>query len=203
MRMRSKLAAGLVLLLAGAAPAAAQMMGGGDGHMGGGGMMGGRMTGMMDMMRGGTHGGATAADCPGMTAEAAAFSDERPWLSVALAHAKDLELTTDQVKGLTALREDFQKDAARIVGDIRTAEAELGRLYARKPADLQAVETKIRAITDLEAALRIARVKTLEKAGAFLTAEQQKKLGELGRHMGRMRGAGMAGMMGAAPSAVR
>ena len=76
MRMRSKLAAGLVLLLAGAAPAAAQMMGGGDGHMGGGGMMGGRMTGMMDMMRGGTHGGATAADCPGMTAEAAAFSDE-------------------------------------------------------------------------------------------------------------------------------
>ena len=200
MRMRSKLAAGLVLLLAGAAPAAAQMMGGGDGHMGGGGMMGGRMTGMMDMMRGGTHGGATAADCPGMTAEAAAFSDERPWLSVALAHAKDLELTTDQVKGLTALREDFQKDAARIVGDIRTAESELGRLVARKPADLQAVETKIRAITDLEAALRIARVKTLEKAGAFLTAEQQKKLGELGRHMGRMHG---AGMMGSAPAPAR
>ncbi|MBI4254637.1 MAG: Spy/CpxP family protein refolding chaperone [Candidatus Rokubacteria bacterium] len=203
MRMRSKLTAGLVLLLAGAAPAAAQIMGGGGDHMGGSEMMGGRMTGMMDMMRGGMHGGATTADCPGMTAEAAAFSDERPWVSVALAHAKDLELTTDQVKGLTALREDFQKDAARIVGDIRTAESELGRLVARKPTDLQAAETKIRAITDLEAALRIARVKTLEKAGAFLTAEQQKKLGELGRHMGRMHGAGMAGMMGAAPSAAR
>lgn len=200
MRMRSKLAAGLVLLLAGAAPATAQMMGGGDDHMGGGGMMGGGMTGMMDMMRGGMHGGAAAVDCPGMAAETVAFGDERPWVSVALAHAKDLELTTDQVKGLTALREDFQKDAARLAGEIRTAEAELGRLYARKPADLQAVETKIRAIADLEAALRIARVKTLEKAGAFLTAEQQKKLGELGRHMGRMHG---AGMMSSAPAPAR
>lgn len=202
MRMRSKLAAGLVLLLAGAAPAAAQMMGGGGDHMGGSGtgMMGGGMTGMMDMMRSGMHGGAAAADCPGMAAETVAFSDERPWVSVALAHAKDLELTTDQVKGLTALREDFQKDATRLAGEIRTAEAELGRLYARKPADLQAVETRIRAIADLEAALRIARVKTLEKAGAFLTAEQQKKLGELGRHMGRMHG---AGMMSSAPAPAR
>ncbi len=200
MRMRSKLAAGLVLFLAGAAPAAAQMMGGGDDHMGGSGMMGGGMTGMMDMMRGGMHGGATAADCPGMAAEAAAFSDERPWVSVALAHAKDLELTADQVKGLTALRDDFQKDAARLVGEIRTAETELHRLYARKPADLQAMETKIRAIADLEAALRIARVKTLEKASALLPAEQQKKLGELGQHMGRMHG---ARMMGSAPAPAR
>lgn len=160
MRMRSRLAMGLVLLLAGAMPTSAQMTGGADGRMGGG------------MMGGGMHGGATEAPCPGMAGEAAAFGDERPWLSVALAHAKDLGLSPDQVKGLAALRDAFQERAARVAGEMRTAEAEL----------------------------RHARATTMEKAGALLTPEQQKKLGELGRLMGRMHG---ARTMGTAPAPAR
>lgn len=115
MKIRSMLATAVVVLLVGAVPASAQMMGGG------GGMMGGDMMGMMGMM-GGTSEGATTG-CPGMSGQAAAFGDERPWISFALAHEKELGLTADQVKELTALRDDFQKEAVRLANEIRAARA--------------------------------------------------------------------------------
>ena len=114
MKIRSMLATAVVLLLVGALPVSAQMMGGG------GQMMGGDMMGMMGMMGGGASEGATTG-CPGMSGQAAAFGDERPWISFALAHEKELGLTADQVKELTALRDEFQKEAVRLANEIRAA----------------------------------------------------------------------------------
>ncbi len=179
MRLRWVLVMGLALVLAGAVPASAQMMGEGSGMMG--------MMRMMEMMGAGPA--PAAGHCPGMTGQPAAFGYERPWISVALAHAQDLGLTADQVTALTTLREDFAKEAARLVQGIRDAEAALAQLYAQKPTDLTAIEAKIKEIAALEAELRIARVRTLQKGVALLTEEQRQKLFEGSPGMGRMMGA--------------
>ena len=186
MKTRWVLATGLVLLLGGTLPASGQMMGGGGGTMG-----------PMDMMGRGMHEPAMT-DCPGMAGQSVAFGSERPWISFAIAHAGELGLSPNQVQGLAALRDEFQKEAVRLTGNIRAAEAELQVLYGQKPLNLQAVEAKIRAIAALEADLRLGRVKALEKGNALLTSEQQQKLSDITRSMGRMRGA----LTGSAPTEV-
>ena len=188
MKMRSVLGLGAVLLLLGAVPASAQMMGGT------GGMMGGSM-GMMGMGRG-MHGGAAGGFCPASAGETTSF--ERPWISFALQHAGELGLTADQVKQLTALRDDFQKEAIRLTADIRSAEVDLRRLYAQRPLDLGTVEGKLRAIANLETSLRLARLRTLDKGWTLLTAEQQQKLDGHDQGMGRMHGASAARGVGPA-----
>jgi len=168
MKVRILIAAGAVLLLAGTAPALAQMMG-----------PGGATSGKTEMMPGMPQG---ASECPGMAA-AAAFGDERPWISFALAHGQELALTAEQGQALTALRDGFQQDALRLARELRAAEVELRRIRAQRPASLDAVEAKIRAIAGLEADLRLSRARALEKASAVLTAEQQTKLASLARSM--------------------
>lgn len=185
MKTRWVVAIGLVLLLAGSLPASAQMMGGQSGP---GGMMG---PGMMDMMGRGMPGGAAGmGDCPGMAAvEPGAFGYERPWISFALVHAKELALIPDQVKALTTLRDEFQKDGARWVQEIREGEAALTKLYAQKPLDLTAIEAKLKELAAKQAELRLARVKAIDKGVALLTEEQRQKLLDTSRSMGRMMGA--------------
>ena len=179
MRLRWIVAIGLVLVLAGGVPASAQMMGEGGG-----------MTGMMRMMEMMGAGPAPAAGhCPGMATQPTAFGYEGPWISVALTHAQDLGLTADQVKTLTTLREDFQKEAARFVQQIQDREAALAQLYTQKPIDLTAIDAKIKEIAALQGELRLARVSTLQKGVASLTDEQRQKLFESSRPMGRMMGA--------------
>lgn len=179
MTIRGILAMGLVLLVGGALPASAQMMGGAGG-----------MTGMMG---GGMPGGAATTGCPGMTGRPAGLGYEGPWLSFALAHARELDLTPDQVKGLTALREEFEKEALRLVGEIRAAEADVWQLERRTPVDIRGLEAKIRAVAGLEADLRIGRLKTIEKGLALLTPDQRQKLTGIAQSMGRMHGAMMMG----------
>jgi len=184
MRTRWMLLVAIVLILAGGVPAAAQMMGGSETMPGMSDMMG-----MMGMMGRGQPAAGPMAGCPGMTGTPAAFGYEAPWISFALAHEKELALTPDQVKALTALREAFGKDAARLTQEIRAAEAALAQLYAQKPVDLPAVEAKIKEIATREAELRIARVKALDQGVGLLTDAQRQKLFETARPMGRMMGA--------------
>jgi len=180
--MRARLIVGTVvaLLLAGALPASAQMMGAGGGAGG-------------DMMGSGMHGAAPATGCSGMTGGPAAFGYDGPWISFALTHATVLDLTPDQVNSLTTLRDEFRKEAIRLGSEIRAAEAEVRRLYAQQPLDLQALESRVRAAAGIEADLELARVKTLVKGKALLTPEQQQKAGALARSMGWARGASMMG----------
>jgi hypothetical protein len=177
-KIRWTLATAFVLLL-GSPPAFAQMMG----EWGGG----------MGMMGGGMHGAPPATGHRGMASPGFGFGYEAPWISLALAHAREIELTADQVNGLAAVRDEFQKEAVRLAGEIRRAEAELGLFYTQRPVNLQAVEAKIRGIAGLEAELRLGRARTLEKGLSLLTAEQQQKLDGIAQTMGHMRGAFMPG----------
>ena len=176
MNIRWIVAISLALLLAAGLPASAQMMGGGGQMMGG----------MTEMGGGGMHGAGPSSGCPAMSVQPTAFGDDGPWISLALARAQELTLTTEQVARLTLLRDEFRSGAGKLAGEIRAAEAEVLRLRSQTGVDIRAVGGKIRAIAGLEADLRLARVETLEKGKAILTAEQRQKLSGIARPTGTM-----------------
>lgn len=104
---------------------------------------------------------------------------ERPLISLALRHKEQLGLSPDQVKALESFRAEFQKEATRRSAEIQVAEQELAELLREEPVDLAKVEAKIRQIATVQAELRLARIRTLEKGKAVLTLEQRKKLEDL------------------------
>jgi hypothetical protein len=100
----------------------------------------------------------------------------RPLISIMLSHREELGLSSTQVQALERLRGDFQKQAIRAEADLRVAEMDLGQLLSAEPANMSAVEPKIREIEKRRADLRLARVRTVESGRALLSADQREKL---------------------------
>lgn len=155
------LALALAPLVAGAAAAYAL-----DGPPGPGGrpVMGG--PGMM----GGPGGGALAPLGP----------TDRPWLTIMLRHRKELGLSAEQVGKLYELREGFAETARAKLAEIDRAEAETARLLGPGPADLAAVEQRLRRVEALRTELRLARLRTIEQGKQLLTEAQRAQLGRVG-----------------------
>jgi len=91
-------------------------------------------------------------------------------------YARDLSLTPEQVRGLEALRSDFQRTADLQTAEIQRLELELQRVLSREQIDLTQAETRIRRIESLRTELRLGRIRTVEKGKATLTPEQWRKL---------------------------
>ncbi|HEY7253523.1 MAG TPA: hypothetical protein VIG37_23700, partial [Methylomirabilota bacterium] len=70
----------------------------------------------------------------------------RPLISIMLSHREELGLSSGQVETLEGLRAKFQKEAIRAEADLRVAEMDLSQLLSKEPADMTAVEAKIREI---------------------------------------------------------
>jgi len=100
----------------------------------------------------------------------------RPLISFMLRHRDELKLTPDQVQRLEGLRADFEREAIRREADLRVAELDLQALLQAEPVDLAKVETKVREIAQLQADLRLARIKVIEQGKAQLTPEQRTTL---------------------------
>jgi Spy/CpxP family protein refolding chaperone len=135
---------------------------------------------------------------------------ERPLITIMLHHRGELGLTPDQVSRLETLRDEFAREAIRREADIRIAELDLGALLAADPVDLPRVEAKVRELAQLQAELRIARLRTIEQGKAVLTPEQRSRLqamlaGGMPHGPGRMpRGpGGMSGSRRGADAGIR
>ena len=115
---------------------------------------------------------------------------ERPLITRALEQREQLGLSADQVKALEAARAKFAEDAKQRYADIEAAEQELGTLLGAPTVDLAQVEAKVRGIAGLQADLRLARIKTLEKGKSILTVDQRKKLVSQAPTDGMMTGRG-------------
>jgi heavy-metal resistance protein len=100
----------------------------------------------------------------------------RPLISIMLSHREELGLSSGQVQTLEGLRAQFQKEAIRADADLRVAEMDLSQLLSKEPADMTAVEAKIREIEKRRADLRVARVRAIESGRAVLSADQREKL---------------------------
>jgi heavy-metal resistance protein len=101
---------------------------------------------------------------------------ERPEVTIALAHRRELGLSPQQVDTLERIRADFQREAIRRDADVRVAESDLAALRRAEPVDLARVEAKVREAERARADLRIARIRAIEQGRAQLTDEQREKL---------------------------
>ena len=106
-------------------------------------------------------------------------SAERPLITLMLNWRQELALSPAQVQSLERLRSDFQREATRRDADLRAAETALGTMLQAESVDLAGVETKLREVERQRAALRLARIKTIEQGKAQLTPEQRAKLSTL------------------------
>jgi Spy/CpxP family protein refolding chaperone len=104
------------------------------------------------------------------------FGEQVPLITLVLWHARDLSLIPEQVRGLEALRGDFQRTAERQGAELQRLEVEVQGLLSREQIDLAQVETRIRRIESLRTELRLGRIRTVEKGKATLTPEQWRKL---------------------------
>lgn len=104
---------------------------------------------------------------------------ERPLISLMLRNREKLGLSDDQVRRMEQLRTDFEKESIRKEADIRVADMDLDSLLDADKLDMAKVEAKIRETEKLRADLRLARIRTIEKAKELLTADQRKKLQEI------------------------
>jgi Spy/CpxP family protein refolding chaperone len=112
----------------------------------------------------------------GQIPERPVFGEDVPLITIALWHARDLELTPEQVRALETLRSDFQRTAELKTAQLQRLEFDLQRQLSREQVDLGRVETTIRQAEALRTELRLGRVKTLELAKTTLTVEQRLKL---------------------------
>jgi hypothetical protein len=110
---------------------------------------------------------------------------ERPLISLMLDHRAELGLTSDQVSRLEALRAEFTREAIRRDAEIRIAEMDLAALLETDSLDLARVEAKVRELAQVQADLRIARLRTIEQGRSLLTPEQRARLAALLGQPGR------------------
>ena len=105
--------------------------------------------------------------------------EDRAPISLMLRHRDRLGLTADQIKQLEQLRNDFAKESIRSEANLRIVEMDLSSLLEAQAVDMTQVEAKIREIEQIRGDLRIARIRSIEKGKAQLSAEQRRKLQEL------------------------
>lgn len=124
---------------------------------------------------------------------------ERTPISFMLQNRETLNLTSEQVQKLEAIRSDFRKAGIRRSADLQIAEVELEELQRKEPLDLAKVEAQVKRIETLRAEQRLSRIKAIETGKALLTPEQRQKLDTLGQSRAGRHTTGMTGcpmMMG-------
>jgi Spy/CpxP family protein refolding chaperone len=110
---------------------------------------------------------------------------EAPWISIALKHQSELNLTPDQVATLEKIRTVYRDQATPIQEQLRAIEAELATSLQETPANLIQAKLKIEQAEKLRSQLRYLRVEALENGKSVLTAQQRdqlKNLASLRRH---------------------
>jgi len=107
--------------------------------------------------------------------------EDRPVISQMLNNKEALGLSSDQVRRLEQLRDNFQRQTIRNEADLRIMELDIAALLDSEPVDMTKLETKMREEEKLRTDLRIARIRAIEQGKALLNADQKKKLTELMR----------------------
>ena len=107
--------------------------------------------------------------------------EDRPVISQMLNNKEALGLSSDQVRQLEQLRDNFQRQTIRNEADLRIIELDIAALLDSEPVDMTKLETKMREEEKLRTDLRIARIRAIEQGKALLNADQKKKLTELMR----------------------
>jgi Spy/CpxP family protein refolding chaperone len=98
-----------------------------------------------------------------------------------------LNLSDDQIKRITAMRDDYISKNATAEEQLEAANDDLGPLLYADDVDLDAVNAKLDKIGKLEGQLWRAYTKQLHDIKALLTAEQKKNLNAMWQDHRQMR----------------
>lgn len=101
---------------------------------------------------------------------------EAPWISIALKHQSDLNLSPEQVATLEKIRTQYREQATSIQEQLRAVEGELASVLQNTPANLIEAKTKIEQAEKFRAELRYLRVEALENGKSVLSAQQRDQL---------------------------
>ncbi|HXV83484.1 MAG TPA: Spy/CpxP family protein refolding chaperone [Candidatus Binatia bacterium] len=104
---------------------------------------------------------------------------QAPWISIALRHQSDLNLSPDQVATLEKIRTDYRDQTTSIREQLRAVEGELATVLENTPANLIEAKAKIEQAEKFRSELRYLRVEALENGKSVLTAEQRDQLKNL------------------------
>jgi Spy/CpxP family protein refolding chaperone len=107
------------------------------------------------------------------------MNGEAPWISIALSHKTELNLSTDQVANLEKIRTAFQNQVTPIAQQLKAIEGELRATLQESPTNLVLARTKIDQAEKLRADLRYLRVEALENGKTVLSAQQRDQLKNL------------------------
>jgi Spy/CpxP family protein refolding chaperone len=111
---------------------------------------------------------------------------EAPWISIALNHKSELNLSADQVANLEKIRTHYRDQTTPVQEQLRAIEGEIAALLQETPANLIQAKLKIEQAEKLRSQLRYLRVEALENGKSVLTAQQRDQLKNLAssRHPG-------------------
>ena len=104
---------------------------------------------------------------------------ERPWITIALKHQSELNLSPEQIATLEKIRTQHLDQATPIREQLRTVEGEIAAALQDTPANLIQAKLAIEKAEKLRAELRYLRVEALENGKSVLTAEQREQLKNL------------------------
>lgn len=107
--------------------------------------------------------------------------EDRPVISQMLNNKEALGLSSEQVRRMEQLRDNFQRQTIRSEADLRILELDISALLDSDPVDMAKLEAKMRDEEKLRTDLRIGRIRAIEQGKALLNADQKKKLTELMR----------------------
>jgi Spy/CpxP family protein refolding chaperone len=104
---------------------------------------------------------------------------DAPWISIALRHQSELNLSPDQVATLEKIRTQHRDQTTPILEQLRAVEGEIAGALENAPANLIQAKLKIEQAEKLRAELRYLRVEALENGKSVLTPEQRDQLKNL------------------------
>ncbi|HXG51666.1 MAG TPA: Spy/CpxP family protein refolding chaperone [candidate division Zixibacteria bacterium] len=102
-----------------------------------------------------------------------------PWVTIALEHRNELDLTGDQVAELEKIRSQHRAQTAPLVRQLREVEEQIAVLLQESPVNLIQTKLKIAEAEKLRSELRYLRIEALENGRSVLTPEQRERLEKL------------------------
>jgi Spy/CpxP family protein refolding chaperone len=99
-----------------------------------------------------------------------------PFITIALNHKSELNLSTDQVTNLENIRSHYQSQVTPVQQQLSGIEKEIASLMQQTPANLVQIKTKLQDAEKYRTELRYLRIEALESGRSVLSDPQKEQL---------------------------
>lgn len=100
-------------------------------------------------------------------------------MGMCLEHADKIGLSDEQLKKMTPIHREMQKNQARFKADLKVAEIELAEIMDIRDFDLEKANAAVKKIGDLKTAHHLEMLKSMKEVRGNLTDAQFQKMKKL------------------------